>query len=248
VPPGRSDHRIPDGRRVYAIGDIHGRLDLLDVLRAAVMEDARRAPPRNGAIAVYLGDYVDRGEDSAGAVERLIEEPLAGLTSVHLKGNHEAMLLDFLDDPRDAQIWLANGGGATLASYGVELPEWPDWAAIEEGWKAFRAAIPQSHLSFFRALRLSHGEGDYYFCHAGVRPGRPLDRQGAQDLTWIRDEFLDSDADFGKRIVHGHSIVPEPQILPNRIAIDTGAWYSGRLSAVVLEGAECRFLSTEPPD
>jgi serine/threonine protein phosphatase 1 len=187
---------------------------------------------------------VDRGPGSFDVLDVLINEPLAGFEGVHLKGNHEDMMLDFLAGPAEP-LWTGNGGIATLASYGVEPPvvlyHPPD---LETFRRRLRAAIPPNHLGFLRGLRLCHTDGDYFFVHAGVRPGVPLDDQDPYEMMWIRDRFLLSDADFGKRVVHGHTPCPVPEVLGNRIGIDTGAYFSGRLTCLVLEGAEHRFLHT----
>ena len=238
--------RVPDGCLVYAIGDIHGRLDLLDRLHELIEADARQAPA-DRTVVVYVGDYVDRGPDSQGVVERLLEQPLRasvpGLQSVHLIGNHEAFLLKFLEDPDSAGNWFMNGGDATLRSYGVD--PWQITQSdnfTEDLRQAFLERLPPAHLDFYCNLRLRHEEGDYLFVHAGVRPGVALDQQKAEDLIWIREEFLNSSEDFGRVVVHGHTPQRSPQARANRIGIDTGAVYGGKLTTLVLEGAERRFL------
>jgi serine/threonine protein phosphatase 1 len=233
---------VPDGVRLYAVGDIHGRADLLDDLHGQIAGDAERAPGRR-RVVVYLGDYVDRGPDSQGVVEGLIERPLPGFECVQLKGNHEAFLLAFIDDAEAGDAWMMNGGESTLASYGVDTVGYGD-DALERARLAFIRALPSSHLDFFRGLALTFDAGDYLFVHAGIRPGVGLRRQKDVDLMWIRDDFLESDADFGHVVVHGHSIRPEPDIRPNRIGIDTGAHSSGRLTCLVLEAGTRRFLHT----
>jgi serine/threonine protein phosphatase 1 len=234
---------VPPGCRVYAIGDIHGRRDLLDELHGSIIADARHTKARQKAV-VYIGDYVDRGDDSRGVIERLQATPLAGFHNVHIIGNHEDILLRFLEDPTVAPLWLANGGDATLYSYGVDWRQHVQDDDFEPLRLAFRAAIPSSHLRFLRGLSLSHIAGDYMFVHAGIRPGREVDKQDPEDLMWIRDEFLGSDADHGKVVVHGHSISSEPQMRDNRIGIDTGAFATGKLTCLVLEGTARRFLQT----
>jgi len=234
--------RAPAGSRVYAIGDIHGRADLLAALHRMIRDDAAGRPVSR-RVAVYVGDYIDRGPDSRAVIDLLLDAPLAGFESVHLLGNHEAFLLDFLDDAAIGPDWLFNGGAETLASYGVESP-WPFGDPLDRMQTEFRRRLPARHLTFLRGLRLSHVEGDYLFVHAGVRPGVPLDRQARDDLLWIRDEFLDSGTDLGKVVVHGHSIAHEPEQRANRIGIDTGAYMTGRLTCLVLEGADRRFLAT----
>ncbi|HUK59394.1 MAG TPA: metallophosphoesterase [Stellaceae bacterium] len=234
----------PRGTRLYAIGDIHGRDDLLAQLTLLVHEDAyRRKAPRN--VVIYLGDYVDRGPDSRAVIERLLRAPLPGFESVHLKGNHEDFMLRFLDDIGVASGWLTYGGMETLESYGVEAPSpHAPPAELLRAQEGLRRALPQEHLGFLRGLRLSHEEGDYAFVHAGVRPGVPFAAQRADDMLWIRDEFLQSQASFGRVVVHGHSITSDPDVRTNRIGIDTGAFASGRLTALVAEGTEWYFLQT----
>ena len=208
---------VPDGTRVYAIGDIHGRLDLLARLSERIVIDSGDFTGER-KVVVYLGDYVDRGPCSRGVIDLLVDEPLGGFESVHLKGNHEKFLLDFLDDASVWPFWLHNGADATLSSYGVTPTAGPEGLQAE-----FRASIPARHLEFLRALSLSHAEGDYFFVHAGVRPGVALEDQDEADMIWIRDPFLFSDADHGKIVVHGHSIARQPEIEANRIGIEPGA-------------------------
>lgn len=239
----RPQAKAPAGARIYAVGDIHGRSDLLDRMHDMIRADARDA--RSAAkIVVYLGDYVDRGDDSRGVVDRLIARPLAGFRAVALRGNHEAFLLRFLEDPEVGPAWIANGGDATLYSYGVDWRQAlldGDLAGVSE---ALRGALPADHLAFFQELALSDVEGDYLFVHAGIRPGVALDAQSPDDLMWIRSEFLDSPIDHGRVVVHGHTISDRPEVRDNRIGIDTGAFATGRLTCVVLEGANRRVLQT----
>ncbi len=233
---------VPEDTLVYAVGDIHGRLDLLERLHDRIAADAAASPAARKTV-VYLGDYVDRGADSRGVIDLLLAAPVPGLEAVHLMGNHEALLLGFLDDAGTAGLWFANGGDDTLLSYGVDPRQAPGAddppVRLQE---AFRRSLPASHLEFLRALRPSFALGDYLFVHAGIRPGVPLDAQDRDDLLWIRDGFLHSDADHGKVVVHGHSATREPEVRANRIGIDTGAVYGGRLTALALHGAERRFL------
>ena len=233
----------PDGTRVYAVGDIHGARALLEEIQALIAADlARRRPAR--AVVVYLGDYVDRGPDSRGVIDRLIDAPVAGAEPVHLRGNHEALLLDFLDAPATGRLWLANGGMATLRGYGVAPPAAGDAAALAAARDALRRAIPPRHRAFLEALPARHVEGGYCFVHAGIRPGRAIADQAESDLLWIRGDFLDSRADHGLRVVHGHTIVRRPEIRANRIGIDTGAVLTGTLTCAVLEGTGLRWLHT----
>jgi serine/threonine protein phosphatase 1 len=235
--------RVPQGRRVYAVGDIHGRDDLLDRLLRLIRVDAASAGGLE-CVAVFLGDYVDRGPMSFEVIDRLINTPLPGFRHVFLKGNHEAMMLGFLTGVVD-DLWIDNGGGETLRSYGIDdLSLFIDVRGLETARRALDAAMPPSHRRFLDGLGLSHVEGDYAFVHAGIRPGLALAEQRERDLLWIRGPFLSACGSFGLRIVHGHTIAPEPEVHSNRIGIDTGAFYSGRLTCVVLEGDEVRFLST----
>ncbi len=246
---GRDGATVPPGTRVYAVGDCHGCLAALRGLRAAIVADSTRAdaeaPRADRRVVVYLGDYIDRGPDSRGIVELLIGAPLADFQSVHLLGNHEAFMRGFLDGDDVAAVWLMNGGGATLRSYGLDVAAingpWPggDAPALRD---ALSSAVPESHRAFLNGLALSHVEGDYFFVHAGVRPGVPLAAQGENDLLWIRESFLGSTVDHGKVVVHGHSPAREPESLANRIGIDTGACYGGKLTALVLEDDRRFFL------
>jgi serine/threonine protein phosphatase 1 len=235
----------PPDTRVYAIGDIHGRLDLLRQLRALIVEDMARAPVAR-AVVVYLGDYVDRGPASKQVVEALISEPVTGATEIHLKGNHEDLLLRFHDSGDLGETWLMNGGGATLASYGIAAAIDPFDALwqLDELRADLRRRLPAHHQAFLRGLALDHREGGYLFVHAGVRPGVALAAQSAEDRIWIRDEFLSSDADFGAFVVHGHTPRPDPVVKKNRIGINTMAYRSGTLTCLALEGAERRFITT----
>lgn len=235
---------LEPGTRVYAIGDIHGRLDLLVALETMIVADLNRQRPAR-AVVVYLGDYVDRGPDSRGVVDHLLDRPLPVDERVHLLGNHEDAMRRFLDDIWIGDSWMGFGGRETLASYSVTPdPRLSRDAWLREAQMQLARALPERHLAFLEGLRLWHAEGGYLFVHAGIRPHVPLERQQPDDLIWIRNEFLDSDADHGWVVVHGHSIRKEPEIRQNRIGIDTGACFTGRLTALVLEGSERRFLST----
>ncbi|MFQ5785776.1 MAG: metallophosphoesterase [Alphaproteobacteria bacterium] len=240
--------RPPDGVRVYAVGDIHGRSDLLRALHRRVAADAADAPDRDKRI-VYLGDYIDRGLDSRGVIDILLDEPPPGVAPVHLMGNHEAMLLRFLEDSSIGTGWLQFGGVETLYSYGVKVTgPITDEAVVTVAQRRLGENLPERHLGFLRALDLYHRAGDYLFVHAGLRPGVSLEEQAEDDLLWIRDDFLRSRADHGHVVVHGHSIQPESEIRPNRIGIDTGAYATGVLTCLVLDGDERRFLRTRPGD
>ena len=235
---------VPPGTRIYAIGDIHGRVDLLRDMHQLIHEDAyRRQAPRN--VVIYLGDYIDRGRESPAVIDVMLDEALPGFESIHLKGNHEDSLLRFLVDASIGPPWMFYGGAATLASYGVKPPDpatRPD--ELRRAQRELGQRLPARPRQFMAGLRLSHGEGDYFLAPAGVRPGVALERQNEQDLLWIRDEFLRADAEFGKIVVHGHSITARPDVQRNRIGVDTGAFASGTLTCLVLEGTDWSFLQT----
>jgi serine/threonine protein phosphatase 1 len=226
---------LPRGRRVYAIGDIHGCLAELRMLHAAIRDDLARRPSAS-ALLVHLGDYIDVGPDSAGVLALLSAgRPIPELPTINLMGDHEHMALAALSgDGAAATDWLHTGGQASLASWGIP-PAIPrsDW----------RSLIPAVHLAFMQALTLQHREGDYMFVHAGVRPGIRLDQQSSDDLLGIRQSFLASEQRLGAIVVHGHSASPIPSIRPNRIGIDTGAGNGGRLTCAVLEDDGVAFLS-----
>lgn len=236
-------HRTAPGVRIYAIGDIHGRDDLLERVHALIEGDLSLSPWAN-SVVVYLGDYVDRGPRSCEVIDRLIRKPVKGCRAVHLRGNHEDMMLRFLDNPTN-DVWLVNGGLAALQSYGVAGSE--QWISFRDRQR-FRddltRLLPETHRRFLEGLADSYVSGDYLFVHAGIRPGRPLDDQDPRDLMWIRGPFLSATEASGKRVVHGHTITDEPEVLPNRIGIDTGAFYSGRLTCLVLQESRMRFLGT----
>lgn len=238
------ESRVPEGQRVYAVGDIHGRLDLLEALHGLIAEDAAQAPDRSKTI-IYLGDYIDRGLESQGVIDRLLGAPLEDVTPVFLLGNHEDTMLNFLDDHRVGESWFQFGGDATLYSYGVQLAgPAGEQRTLIDAQSNLRERLPARHLEFLRGLETRFEIGDYLFVHAGVRPGVALDEQAPKDLIWIRGEFLTSKADHGRVVVHGHSISLKAENLPNRVNIDTGAYASGVLTCLVLDGAERRLLQT----
>lgn len=224
---------LPDGLRIYAVGDIHGRADLLAELLCRIDKDLQENPV-DRALHVFLGDYIDRGANSADVVDLLIERA-ATRELVCLKGNHELCLAEFLADPSVLTDWAQYGALPTLASYGVEPvfnanPKEQEKLAAELG-----KALPKSHMEFFAELKPSLTFGDFFFVHAGVRPGIPLEKQVLEDLLWIREDFLLHERAFEKIIVHGHTPVREADIRPNRINIDTGAYATGRLTCLRLE-------------
>jgi serine/threonine protein phosphatase 1 len=235
-------YALPAGTRAYAIGDVHARRDLLAELLERI--DAERiADPRPHEHLVLLGDLIDRGPDSRGVLDLLLERQATDPSLTILGGNHEAMLVAMLDgNLRDLESWLHFGGEECAASYGIDPIA---LLADPVGAPALlRAAIPEAHAALLRALPDSLRIGDVLFVHAGIRPGVAPDAQDPQDLRWIRAPFLRSAADHGVLVVHGHTVVGEPEIHPNRIAIDTGASATGRLTALCLDGADRRFLAT----
>lgn len=236
--------RVPPGTRIYAIGDVHGRADLLEMMHGLIRADAAKDPaPR--LVAIHIGDYVDRGLQSRQVLDLLSSDPLPGFERFDLIGNHDAWMLQFLEDLSVGLPWLQNGGVETLLSYGIgRLSEIEPNARLPAAQRQLAEALPPAHLDFLRSLRHLHAEGDYVFVHAGIRPGVPLDRQSPEDLLWIREPFLDDETDHGCIVVHGHTICDRPEILENRIGIDTGAFATGCLTCLVLEGTEQRLLQT----
>lgn len=245
-PRARADAQrdaVPEGVRVYAVGDIHGRLDLLDDLLARIgNDDARRGPAETSII--FLGDLVDRGPDSAGVVERLRLLAESGRQVRFLAGNHEEVFLDAINgDSKALKLFCRIGGRETVLSYGVGEAEYDalDYGELAE---ALHRIVPDDHRRFLAGFEDAIGLGDYLFVHAGVRPDRPLDDQRTADLRWIRDIFLDHRARLTKRVVHGHTIVSAVEFRPHRIGIDTGAYRTGVLTALGLEGTDQWLLQT----
>jgi serine/threonine protein phosphatase 1 len=235
-------YSLPKGERVYAVGDIHGRADLARQMQDLILAHIADKPAALVKV-VWLGDYIDRGPSSREAIDLLIDFAAGPFHSVFLMGNHEEAMLRFLADPADGHQWLSFGGVETLASYGIGADAPETGLTYGEARAALIAALPRPHQDFFLSLALSETIGDFFFCHAGVRPGVPLAQQDPQDLIWIRGEFLNSTHDFGKMIVHGHTPQREPQLLHNRVNVDTGAFATGRLTCAVIEGSEIAFLS-----
>ncbi|MEQ8602694.1 MAG: metallophosphoesterase family protein [Marivibrio sp.] len=240
----------PDGVRLYAIGDVHGCRQPLRRLLAEIARDVDAAPAAQEVRIVFIGDYIDRGPDSAGVVDDVLALTRDGLPGgravrvVTLKGNHEDYLLRFLEGDEQAGLgWMINGGAETLASYDVEAPSARLGAqAVGEAAAAFARALPAAHRAFYEGLALCHEAGGYFFAHAGVRPARPLDAQDPQDLIWIREPFLSDERDFGRVVVHGHTPRERIEERANRIDIDTGAVYGGDLTAACFWGTERRYL------
>ena len=239
---GRKARRphLPDGVRIYAIGDIHGCVDLLDSLLERV-ETHKVANPTHECIEIFLGDYIDRGPASQGVLDRLVAHERTG-QSVFLKGNHETYVNDFIKNPSVLQDWQHLGGLETLMSYGMK-PAINAKAEQQSQLAAdFSRAFPEAHRQFLRHLKSSFTYGDFFFVHAGVRPGIALQKQREEDLLWIREDFLFCEDDFGKVVVHGHTPVLQPDIRANRINIDTGAYATGRLTCLILEEDKLDFI------
>jgi serine/threonine protein phosphatase 1 len=243
---------LPPDLRVYAVGDIHGRLDLLERLLASIEADIASRPAAR-LMYVFLGDYIDRGSASRETIDRLIAHAEASET-VLLKGNHESLAIKCLTDRGLFEQWLRLGGLETLASYGVQ-PEMrvngrqlgeANGRQLAELHAAYHGALPQKHFRFFRDLQTSFTCGDFFFAHAGAKPNVALSRQKENDLLWIRGEFLSSNYDFGKIVIHGHTPNSEIDVGPNRINIDTGAFATGRLTCLVLEGESLSVIDTSP--
>ncbi|MGQ0741100.1 MAG: metallophosphoesterase family protein [Alphaproteobacteria bacterium] len=232
---------VPPETRVYAVGDIHGCSGLLERLLEMIAHDTHGFGGQ--AHLVFLGDYIDRGPDSKGVVERLIR-PIPGFACHFVRGNHDQALIDFLNDAAFYSVWRKYGGTETLLSYGVSPPRFETEAALWKSHRDFANALSEHHRNFFRSLSPSVTIGDYFFTHAGVRPGVALEHQELNDLMWIREPFLSADDDFGKVVVHGHEPALQPVRRKNRIGIDTGAYATGRLSVAVLQGQDCRFFAT----
>jgi serine/threonine protein phosphatase 1 len=229
--------KIPSGQLVFAIGDIHGCDDLL-----LALEDKLRAyaltMPEFSVRQIFLGDYIDRGRDSQAVIAHIMAPPPDGWNRTCLRGNHEQMLLDFLAEPAIGPSWIdyINGGRATLHSYGVADPKY--FTDMQQARDELAAKMPATQRQFLENLPYSLEVGDYYFVHAGAHPNRKLVDQLPNDQLWIREPFLSSRHDFGKVIVHGHTISAHPQLTPTRIGIDTGAYWSGTLTAIALHGTE----------
>lgn len=235
---------LADGTLIYAIGDVHGRSDLLARMHGLIRADSARRQARRRLI-VYLGDYISRGPDSRGVVDMILAHPLPGFERIALKGNHEDLVLRFLAGELGAGgHWLDYGGIQALASYGIDWNGDQTAASLGRLREIFAEAFPGPHLAFFRSLDVVHREGGYLFAHAGLKPGVALAQQVPRDMMWIRGSFLGSEADFGALVVHGHCVSAEPDVRPNRIGIDTGAYKSGHLTCLVCEGERRAFLQT----
>jgi len=236
-----------DGRLVYAVGDVHGRYDLLKEMLGRIAADLAGRKDRRRPVLIFCGDYIDRGPDSARVVETLAWLQRDGRFELHLlKGNHEDAFLAFMDEPEERSRWLQVGGRATLHSYGVDPPtDLSDPQACRRACDALAAQMPPAHRQLLEELETMVVIGDYAFVHAGVRPEVKLADQAPRDLMWIREGFLERTERFEKRIVHGHSWTSAaPEIMPNRIGIDTGAFKTGVLTAIRLEDNRMAVFQT----
>ncbi len=241
--PTRPDAAVPGGVVAYAIGDIHGCANLLAKLIEQIANEAAERPGDKVSL-VCLGDYVDRGPDSRGVIDMLLKLSASErVDCCFLKGNHDQLLLDFLENPEVGPEWCNFGGRETLACYGAPLPYQrsgpEDWAAIQD---RFRELLPTEHLTFLQGLIPSHQLGDYFFAHAGARPGVRLEDQREEDLLWIRQPFLKHPDPFEKIVVHGHTPAPDPHLDGRRIGLDTGAYATGVLSSIRLEKRDRRLV------
>jgi len=244
--PQRGQAAVPDGSRVYAVGDVHGRLDLLDELLGMIAEDRASSEPRRDVL-IFLGDLIDRGPDSSGVVERVRSYRQDGVRCLTLCGNHEEVLLRLLrGDGDNIPDWLRFGGAECARSYGIDPAELRNMRT-KDAIELLRTAVPAEHQAFLQSLSDTCRIGGYLFVHAGIRPGIALEDQSQADLRWIRAPFLDHADDFRFMVVHGHTITESVDVRSNRIGIDTGAYRSGVLTALVLEGTERRFLQTGTP-
>ena len=250
-PASRAKSRptAPNGWCLYAIGDIHGEIRCLERMLAAIDQDQSLDAGTGRPLLLFLGDVIDRGPDSRGVLDRLCRLKAeaangCGYACHFLSGNHEAAMLDFIADPVAGAEWLSFGGAETLASYGIRASTGIfDPARCRSLRDSLDERLPAAHRAFLQSLEPMVTLGDYLFVHAGVRPGVSLDRQKQEDLLWIREPFLSSSRFHGKVVVHGHTPVVEPQILDNRIGVDTGAYATGILSAVRLCEQDCRVLT-----
>lgn len=247
--------QAPEGLCLYAVGDIHGRMDLLLRLVEQIDADAAQLPEGVKPQIIFLGDYIDRGLQSRDVIEYFTSGALDRYDPVFLLGNHEEALLRFLQEVNFGTQWTRFGGGETLYSYGFAPPNsraslhsHEEMAKVRDAWNRlwtdFRAKLPETHLAFFQSLKPYHVAGDYLFVHAGLRPGLSLPQQSQRDMLWIREEFLEDAMPFDHLIVHGHT--PEDAIYRDdrRIGLDTGAFLTGKLSAARLLGTDVAFLNT----
>ncbi|MGH1351047.1 MAG: metallophosphoesterase family protein [Methyloligellaceae bacterium] len=236
---------VPDNYRLYAIGDIHGRADLLMRLIDTIMEDSEGRRKVRNEVLIFLGDYIDRGPESNRVIDFLVNHLPERFDKVFLKGNHEQMMLEAIQNKQALPTWFHNGGKATLYSYGID----PEKYIFKPGatqilGELLEQKMPLKHKDFFKGLDLNTSYGDYFFVHAGVNPALSLDEQKERDMLWIRQRFLQYRRKFEKTVVHGHTITASPEVRSNRVGIDTGAWRTGRLTALRLQNKDYGFLHT----
>ncbi|MDV7339289.1 metallophosphoesterase family protein [Terasakiella sp. A23] len=233
------------GDRIYAIGDIHGRADLVEKLLQNIFLDINQCNDKKNIKLVFLGDYVDRGLHSKQVIEILSQPAPANIEYVFIKGNHEEAMLNFLDSPDRASEWLQYGGTETLLSYGASMKAGKLSAKdLKEVAENLLNQMPEQHVRFLTDLQDSYENGGYFFTHAGIDPKTPLSSQKGKHLRWIREDFIHEKQLYEKVIVHGHTITNDALLLNNRIAVDTGAYYSGKLTCIVLDGSEKRIIHT----
>ena len=237
------DAAAPEGMRLYAIGDVHGRFDLLKEMHARIRGEIMRDRPADWRI-IHVGDYVDRGPQSREVIELLLELTRADPHVVALAGNHDIGFVDFLRRPAAVSLFAHNGGEQTARSYGVQVDLSTDTSARRAA-DAMLAVIPSEQLTFLHDLPRSCSFGDFFFCHAGVRPGIALTMQDPEDLIWIRGEFHRWKKLYEKVVVHGHTPAAVPEIVGNRVNLDTGAWQSGILTALAVDGQDKRIMQVE---
>ncbi|KAB2785928.1 serine/threonine protein phosphatase [Brucella anthropi] len=235
------DAKGPDGIRLYAIGDVHGRLDLLQDMHGLIHADLDHRPAHDWRI-IHLGDYIDRGPRSKEVLDFLIDVSRRDKRVISLLGNHDDGFLTYLATGDVAGIFALHGGIDTARSYNVEV-DFTDADSARLGHAALVKAVPQTHIDFIRAMPRSVAFGEFFFCHAGINPAVPLDAQDPEELIWIRTAFLKWTEPFEKVIIHGHTPQSAIDIQPNRVNLDTYAWRSGQLSAIVIDGSEKRFIA-----
>ncbi len=235
----------PANTRLYVVGDIHGRADLLQLLHQKIIHDAATAGKKTLHL-VYLGDYIDRGSLSRQVITTLLKPSPIKARRHFLLGNHEQAMLDFLDDPEPASAWLSWGGMATLHSYGITptKKELSEQGGLRQLAKKLARALPATHLKFLKNCRLSTRLGDILCVHAGINPSLPLNAQPEQTLLTTRQPFINDPADYGVRVIFGHTVQEAPLVMDNKIGIDTGAYATGTLTCAVLEGSSVRFIQT----
>jgi serine/threonine protein phosphatase 1 len=236
-------YRTPENTRIYAIGDIHGCCELLKKIHQKIIDDAK-AHDHKDIVVVYMGDYIDKGPKSKEVIDSLINNPFDGYKKIFLKGNHEWVMMNFLNNPEIGTSWLRYGGDETLKSYGVNIHSANGQKKSNQQLSEdLERVISADHMAFYDKLRLSHVEGDYFFVHAGIRPGVEIEDQNQEDLLGIREEFVKYKKPFDKKVIFGHTIFDKAINQSNKIGVDSGAYLFGRLSCVVLDDYEVNFIT-----